>query len=1035
MPVLNSIVSLALRFRGIVLALTCLLMAYGLYSLTRAHYDVFPEFAPPQVSIDTEAPGLSPEQVEQLVTQPLENAVNGVPGIESMRSDSVQGVSVITVNFDPKADIYLDRQLVAERLAGIAAELPQGVGVPAITPLLSSTGDLMTVGLSSSKKTLMELRTLADWTVRPHLLAVPGVANIAIYGGEVRQVQIQLQPERLVRYGLSVDDVLAAARKATDIEGAGFIDTPNQRVVLQTEGQMIEPGLLARTVIRAQNGEAVTLGDVARVVDAPAPSISAANIMGRPGVLVKVSIQYGANTLEVTRRVEQALADLQEPLGAQGVALRTDLFRAANFIETATSNIRFSLLLGAVLVVVVLMLFLGRLRTAAISCTAIPLSLLTAVAVIEKFGYSLNTMTMGGLAIAIGEVVDDAVIDVENVLRRLRENSRQPHPQPAFQVVLQASIEVRGAVIFATLAVVLVFLPIMGLSGLSGRMFAPLGAAYIVAILVSLAVALTITPAMCLLLLRPADLREQESPMPRFLHRHYERLLLRVEKHWRRVLGAVVALTLAGLGVFPFLQSSFLPALRENHFLLHMEMAPGTSIEPSFQLGRNVANALLQVPEVRAVSAQVGRAALDDVRGPEASEFDVNLKPGADNVAAEAHINAVLAGFPGASYELNSFLVERVNETLSGYTAPVAVNIFGNDLDVLDAVSPRVSRLLAAIPGVTDLQWQSPPGAPQIVVHLRPRDLLRWGVTSVDVMEAVRTAYEGTTAGQMHEGGETRDVVVILDPAVRNEASSVGRLPVRNGAGQFVPLARLADIYAGSTRYVVQHEAARRVQTITCNVQGRTVDSFVAQARREIAQKLNLPAGVIVEFAGSAAAQAQARGDLLLQGSLAGIGILLLLFIVLAHRNNLLLVLLNLPFAIVGGVLVTLVFGGEVSLGSLVGFVTVFGITLRNSIMLISHYEHLVSVEGETWGLPAALRGARERLVPILMTALVTGLGLLPLALGRNAPGREIEGPMALVILGGLATSTVLNLLVLPTLALRFGRFGKARTDAAEASG
>ncbi len=1024
MAALNSIVNLALRFRGTVIALACLLLGYGLYSLARARYDVFPEFAPPQVSINTEAPGLSPEQVEQLVTQPIENAVNGVPGIESMRSESTQGISVIDINFDPKADIYLDRQLVAGQLAGIAAELPQDVGAPTLTPLLSSTGDLMVIGLTSDKKSLMDLRTLADWTVRPHLLAVPGVANVANYGGDVRQIQIQLDPEKLVRYGLAVDDVLAAARKATDIEGAGFIDTANQRILLQTQGQMANPELIARTVIRAQNGEAVTLGDVARVVTAPAPPISGATVMGRPGVLVKVSIQFGANTLEVSRAVLRALADLQAPLAEQGVSMRSDFFRSANFIEMATRNIRFSLLLGAGLVMIVLFLFLGHLRTAAISCTAIPLSLLTAVVVLEKLGYSLNTMTMGGLAIAIGEVVDDAVIGVENVLRRLRENRRQARPRPAFPVVLEASIEVRSAVIFAMFAVVLVFLPIMSLSGLSGRMFAPLGAAYIAAIVASLIVALTLTPAMCLVLLRPVDLGE-ESPLARLLHRHYERLLRHVETHWRLVIGAAVGLTLAGLGVTPLLRSSFLPTLRENHFLMHMLMAPGTSVESSMQLGEKISQALLQLPEVRTVSAQVGRAALDDVRGTEASEFDIDLKDGTDTDAAEEHINGVLAGFPGASYELNSFLVERVNETLSGYTAQVAVNLFGNDLDALDAASQKVSKALAAVPGATDLEFQSPPGAPQIVVHLRPADLLRWGVTAVDVMEAVRTAYEGTTAGQIHEGNETHDVVVILDPAVRNEAASVGRLLVRSGAGTYVPLARLADISAGTARSVVQHEAARRVQTITCNVQGRTVDSFVAEARREIAQKVKLPPGIVVEFSGAAAEQAQAHRDLLLHGALAGVGIVLLLFIGLAHRNNLLLVLLNLPFAIVGGVLVSLIFGGEVSLGSLVGFVTVFGITLRNSIMLISHYEHLVSVEGEAWGLPAALRGARERLVPILMTALVTGLGLLPLALGRNAPGREIEGPMALVILGGLITSTALNLLVLPTLALRFGRFGR----------
>lgn len=1025
MSLLTTIVRLALRYRGTVVAMTCLLVGYGFYVLGRARYDVFPEFAPPEVSVNTEAPGLTPEQVEMLVTQPVENAINGVPGIVAMRSDSIQGISVITVQFDPSADIYLDRQLVAERLAGVATSLPQGVHAPEITPLLSSTGDLMVIGLTSPTRSLMELRTLADWTVRPHLLAVAGVAAVPIYGGDVRQIQIQIVPEKLVQRGLSLDEVLAAARKATGIEGAGFVDTPNQRIILQTEGQVADPAVLARTVVRWRNGEAVTLGDVAHVVAAAPPPINAASVLGRPGVLVKVSIQYGANTLEVSRRVEQALAELQPALQAQGVELRPDLFRAANFIEVATHNMRSALALGAILVIVVLFLFLGHLRTAAISCTAIPLSLLAAVVVLEKLGYSLNTMTMGGLAIAIGEVVDDAVIGVENILRRLRENRLASRPRAMFTVVLEASIEVRGPVLFAACAVVLVFVPIMSLSGLAGRMFAPLGAAYLSAILASLVVALTLTPALCLLLLRPTGTEETESAFARFLHRNYQRLLTGIDRHWAWAVTAVAVLTVAGFSVYPFFSSSFLPTLRENHFLMHMTMAPGTSVEASLHHGERVSAALLQLPEVRTVSAQVGRAALDDVRGPQSSEFDVDLKPGVDPGTAEARIYATLAGIPGANYSLNSFLTERVNETLSGYTAPVAVNLFGNDLGELDAVARQASQLLAGVSGAAGVQLQSPPGTPQLTIQLRPADLLRRGLTAVEALDAVRVAYEGEITGQVHEGSETYDVVAMLDPADRGQPAAVARLLLRNVAGQYVPLGQVADVFAQSGRYVVQHEAARRVQTITCDVQGRPVADFVAQARREFSAKLKLPPGVIVEFAGSATEEARARNDLLLHSGMAGVGVVLLLGVALRHRNNLLLVLLNLPFAVVGGVLAVLCFGGrEVSLGTLVGFVTVYGITLRNSIMLMSHYQHLVVEEGQPWGWPTVLRGATERLVPILMTALVTALGLLPLALGRNAPGREIEGPMALVILGGLATSTCLNLLVLPTLVLRFGVFG-----------
>ncbi len=1024
MPLLTAIVRLALRFRGTVIALTCLFAAYGVFVLGRARYDVFPEFAPPQVSINVEAPGLTPVQVETLVTQPVENAINGVPGIVALRSESIQGISAISVQFDPAADIYLDRQLVAERLAAAARELPQGAQAPEITPLLSSTGDLMVIGLTSPNKTLMELRTLADWTVRPHLLAVPGVAAVPVYGGDVRQIQIQVDPARLVQRGLSVDEVTAAARQATDIKGAGFVDTANQRIVLQTEGQVPDPAMLARTVIRWRNGEAVTLGDVARVEAAAAPAIGGASVMGRPGVLLKVSIQYGANTLEVTRAVQAALAELRPALQAQGITLTPDLFRAANFIEIATHNMRSALLLGAGLVIVVLFLFLGHLRTAAISCTAIPLSLLAAVVVLEKLGYSLNTMTMGGLAIAIGEVVDDAVIGVENILRRLRANQLADRPRPPFAVVLDASIEVRGPVVFAACAVVLVFLPIMSLSGLAGRLFAPLGAAYLSAILASLIVALTVTPAMCLLLLRPTGAEERESALARWLHRHYQRLLARIERRWRWALAAVVTLTVGGFATYPFFATSFLPALRENHFLLHMTMASGTSVAASLRQGEMVSAALLRLAEVRSVSAQVGRAALDDVRGPQSSEFDIDLKPGVDSGGAQDRIQAALAGIPGANYALNSFLTERVNETLSGYTAPVAVKLFGNDLDQLDAAAAQVSRLLQKVPGATGVQLQSPPDTPQLTIRLRPPDLLRRGLTPVEALDAVQTAYEGVVTGQVHQGNQTQDVVVILDPAARGDPAAVGRLLLRNRAGTYVPLSQVADVFAESGRYVVQHEAARRVQTITCDVQGRAVGAFVAEARRELAAGLRLPAGVIVEFAGSAAAEARARTDLLLTGALASVGIVLLLGLVLRHRSQLLLVLLNLPFAIVGGVLAVLCFGGrEVSLGTLVGFVTVYGITLRNSIMLMSHYRHLVTAEGQVWGGETAVRGATERLVPILMTALVTALGLLPLALGRNAPGREIEGPMALVILGGLVTSTCLNLLVLPALCLRFARF------------
>jgi CzcA family heavy metal efflux pump len=1030
--VLNAIVRFALRFRGVVIALATALLAYGVYAVVVANYDVFPEFSPPFVQVQTEAPGLSSEQVELLVTQPLENAINGVAGIESLRSGTIQGLSVVTVVFQPDTDIYRDRQVLAERLAEVSRQLPQGVRAPVMTPLTSSTSTVLAVGLTSEQHSLMSLRTIADWVVRQRLLAVPGVAKVAAFGGQTRQLQVQFLPQRLMQFNLSVDDVLGAARRASGIRGAGFIETANQRLILQTEGQSITPQQLAATVVVHQNGANVTLGDVARVVEGPEPPIGGATIMGQTGVMLVVAAQYGTNTLEVTRNVEQALDELAPALRAEGVSVRADILRPANFIQMAVRNVRASLLLGALLVVVVLLLFLFNFRTAAISCTAIPLSLLAAVTILVGRGYSLNTMTLGGLAIAIGEVVDDAVIDVENILRRLRENHRSANPAPAFRVVFDASIEVRSAVVYATFAVTLVFLPILTMSGVAGRLFAPLGMAYILAIMASLVVALTVTPALCLVLLGRGQFQPEEPGLVRWLKRRYRTLLEGVERRPRTVVVAVLLFTAAGLSALPFLGGGFLPELNEGHFILHMSAVPGTSLDESLRMGRQITGELLKFPFVRTVGQKAGRAELsEDIYGAHYSEIEIDLKPmnGEEAELAQAEIRKMLTQFTGANFSLKTFLTERIEETVSGYMAPVVVNIYGPDLDTLDAEAQEVARVLGTVPGALEVMMQSPMGTPQLAVNLRKPDLLRWGFDSVTVLDAVRTAYQGETVGQVYEGNRVFDVSVILPAQERRSVASIGALPLRSPAGAYLPLAQLADVYQASGRYLVLHQGARRVQTVTCNVAGGDTESFVAKARRQILSRVSFPAGSYPEFAGTAAAQIRSRRDLLVHSVLAGLGIVILLSFVMKHYRNLLLVLLNLPFALVGGVLAAFAAGGVLSLGSLVGFVTLFGITLRNSIMMISHYEHLIAEESAPWGLETALRGASERLTPILMTALVTALGLLPLAIGSGDPGREIEGPMAMIILGGLITSTALNLLVLPTLALRFGRFQPAGNE------
>ncbi len=1021
--ILAGIVRFSLRYRGVVIALACLLFLYGLYTLPDAKFDVFPEFAPPQAVIQTEAVGLSAEQVEILVTQPIENVVNGASGIQALRSSSIQGLSVITVVFQPGSDIYRDRQVIAERLT--TARLPQGVRPPVMSPMSSSTSVALTIGLTSDSHSLMDLRTIADWTLKPDLLAVPGVSNVAVFGGEEKEIQIQIRPESLVKYDLGIDEVLASARQATGIKGAGVIDNANQRIVLQSEGQSLDPAEVAATVVAHRNGANIVLGDIAKVIDAPATPIGAASIMNKPAVQLVISEQYGTNTQKVTGLIEQELKALAPGLAEQGIVLHT-VFRPANFIRIATRNMSHSLIIGAALVIMVLTLFLLDLRAAAISLTAIPLSLLAASMAMEYQGLSFNTMTLGGLAIAIGLLVDDAVIVVENIYRRLRENHHLDAPLPPFTVILNATLEVRSAVVYATLAIALVFTPVLSMSGVAGRLFSPLSLAYILATLASLAVALTVTPALCMLLLGNHKLPEHEPPMVRWLKTRYRFLLLNVERHFRSIAVFAVLAAAAGMAALPFMEGEFLPELKEGHFIVHMAAVPGTSLAESMRIGHHMMAELLDLPIVKTVAQRAGRAEnADDTYGTQYSEIDVELKPLDENAASHAQsgIRKAMALFPGVSTSVKTFLVERIEETLSGYTASVVINVYGSNLDAMDEKAQQIAKILSRISGAAEVQVQSPPGMPQLTVKLRKEALSRWGFDSVQVLDAVRTAFQGDIVGQIYDGNRVFDVDVILDPKKRQNILDVGNLPLRNPTGTYVRLNQLADIREKPGRYVILHDGARRVQTVTCNVPGRDVGSFVAEARKQIASKVSLSTGSYVEFSGTAEAQARTTHDLLMRSTMAGIAIVLLLSMVLRNPRNLLLIFINLPFALIGGIIAVLLFGADLSVGSLVGFVTLFGITLRNSIMMLSHYEHLVSEAGLNWGPETALRGAQERLAPILMTALVTALGLLPLALGSNAPGREIEGPMAIVILGGLFTSTALNLLLLPGLALRYGRF------------
>lgn len=1050
---MSALVRFSIRFRGVIIALASLTILYGIYTLARSNLDVFPEFSPTQLVIQTESPGLSAELVETLVTQPIEDSIAGTIGIETLRSQSIPGLSVITVIFSEGSDIYRNRQVVAERLVTLSNRLPQGI-TPNITPLASSASTVFGLGLTSPSLTLMELRTLTDWVLVPHLMSVHGVADVNVFGGQVRQFQIQVDPERLIQFGISLQQVQEAATKASGVRGAGYIENNNQRITINTEGQTLTVEQLAQTMLARRAGQTIRLADIGQVVEAAAPSISAAAINGEDGIYLSIQGQLGANTHAVTQEIEQALREIRPNLQAEGVVLHNRLFRPANFIETAIHAVRTDILIGSVLVISVLFLFLFNVRTAFISATAIPLSLLTAVIVLYHFGVGLNIMVLGGLAIALGEVVDDAIIDAENIFRRLRENQQLESPLPAYRVIYEASMEVRKSVVYATFIVAMIFLPLLTLGGVGGKLFAPLGFTYIAAILASLLVALTVTPALCYLMLGRANLEQEDPPVIHAIKNIYIRLLHKIDAHYQLVLSVSFVLIGIGLGILPLFKSQFIPNLHEGHYIMHMTAIPGTSEQESLRLGKKVYESLKSIDGVRTVAQWVGRAQNGaDTFGTHYSEFEIEIgmRSGEEQRRILKQIRERLggidddddddddvsdsstevarqddnedAGFVGTAFAINTFLSERIEETISGYAASVVINIYGQDLDALDRDVQAIAGILASTQGGADITIQSPLGMPQLSIRLLPERLARWGLQPLDVLDTIRIAYEGIPVSQVYQGSRVIGIAVTMLPTARSDILQVGKLPIMNSEGRVLRLQDIAAITQESGRAKILHAGAKRIQTVTANVSGRDIEGYMADVKERIAKEVHLAPGNYLSFTGQAEEQAQAREDLLVHSLLAIVGIFIMLYIVFGRLRNLCLTFINLPFALIGGVLAVAFSGGWISLGSLVGFVTLFGITLRNSIMLVSHFQHLVDMEGCVWGLETAIRGASERLPSILMTALVTAIGLLPLAVGSNEPGREIEGPMATIIVGGLITSTILNLLILPTLMLHFGKF------------
>lgn len=1028
---LSHIVAFSVRFRGVVVALAILLLGYGVYALSNSSLDIFPEFAPKQVIIQTESQGLTAEQVEVLVTQPIENALGGLVGTESIRSQSIPGLSVVTLTFYDSTDIYRNRQLVSERLLGLNDALPTGVSPPLMVPLASSSGTVMTIGLTSDNHDLMALRSLVDWTLSPRLLSVEGVADINVFGGEEKQLQIQIDKDKLIRYGLAIDDVIQAAKQATGIMASGYIENSNQRMMLKISGQPTTAQQLSKVVLKSTEHGSLLLGDVAQIMAAPAPAIGGAAIAGKPAVVLMVIGQYKANTLAVTLGIEQALAEFKDGFAVDGITLHDDLFRPANYIESSLHNIREHLLIGGGLVLLVLLLFLFNLRTALISITAIPLSLFTALIVLLEMGVNINIMVLGGLAIALGEVIDDAIIDTENIFRRLRENTALAQPRSTMDVVFDASMEVRSSVVYASFIVMLVFVPLLTLSGVAGRMFEPLGVAYILAIFASLAVALTVTPALChILLTRWGKLSDKEPPLIRLLNPIYGWVLKGVSRFPKLVFSGVVIFCLAGLAILPLLGGSFLPELREGHYIIHTASVPGTSIEESLRIGGKIEKRVAMIDGVRSTSQWAGRAERGaDTFGTHYSEYEIDLEPGLGGQQQQVildEIREVLLAFPGINSEVNTFLTERIDETISGYTSPVVVNVYGKDLPALDHKAKQIAAVMRKIEGAADVQLRAPPGEPQIEVRLLLDELAYWGLRPVDVMKTVHAGFEGAVVGQIMDDNRVFDVVVTLPESQRQQPEDVSMLPIKTPSGVMLRLKDVADIQQVSGRHMILHAGAQRLQTVTSNVAGRDLVSFFAELKQRVHAEVEFSADIYPEFTGAAVAQAQSKEDLLVHSTLAGMGVLLLLFVALQSLRNMSLVLINLPFSLVGGVIAVLLTNGVLSIGSLVGFVTLFGITLRNSIMMVSHFQYLVVEEGLPWNADTAIRGAQERLPSILITALVTALAMLPIALNSDNPGREVMGPMASIIIGGLISSTILNLLVLPSIMLRYGRFFKA---------
>ena len=1033
---MGSIIRFSIRHPGVIIGLALIIIAYGINQIKQSPLNVFPEFSPTQVIIQTEAPGFSSNLVETLISKPIEQAISGTIGIKQTRSQSIPGLSVVTVIFDENTDIHKNRQAVSESLSKLIRTMPIGI-IPTIAPLTSSASSVLGIGIYSDYKTLTELRTIAETIIIPQLMSVSGVADVNRFGGKVKQIHIEIIPEKLYQYNISIGEILKAVENSTLVMGGGFIENANQRLIINTDGQSKTLEEIEIAPIKTINNSVIKIRDVAIVKESFEPSISAASINGNPGVYLSVQGQLNADSYKLTQELENSLKLIEPLLKNQKIEIIPDLFKPSNFIDASIKGLRVDIIIGAFFVISILYLFLFNFKTAFISAVAIPLSLLSAISVMSYFNFGLNVMVISGLAIALGEVVDDAIIDVENIFRRMRQNKLKKQPLPLYQVVFNSSMEVRKSVVFATVIIVLVFLPLLSLSGVAGKLFGPLAIAYISSITASLFVALTITPALCYLMIGYSDIKTEDSPVVKFLKNKYEIILSRIEKQSKLIILSSLFVIAIGLSFLPFLKTQFIPPLHEGHFIMHMTSFPGTSEQESIRVGNLVTKKLKKIEGIKSIAQWVGRSPLGaDTFGTHYSEFEIELDEGLGGPEQDeilANIKSILhgddnqefeAGFVGVNFAINTFLTERIEETISGYNASVVINLFGENLDLIDQDSALISSTLNTINGIKDITLQSPPGSPEVFIKLRSEKMSSLGINKADVLKFIRAAYDNYPVTKIYNGIIPTTVAVTLNKESRDDIMDIKELPIMNAQNQIIRLSEIADITQKNGRSKILHQNGKRVQTVTANIGDVDIDIFTKSLHEKL-KELKLNEGNYYEITGSAQENMQARNELITQSLLAGGAVLLLLYIAFGSFTNLCLTVLNLPFALIGGVLAASFTGGWISIGSLVGFVTLFGITLRNTIMLISHYQFLINEENCIWNTETCIRGAKERLPSILMTALVAGLALTPIAFGSDQPGKEIEGPMAMIIIGGLFTSTILNLLILPTILLNYGSFKK----------